>query len=53
MMSKRLGVTPAEPGILELQGWTDGMDSDWGLALTLLIGVMTLFRGLLEDFIGY
>ena len=28
--------SPAEPGILELQGWTDGMDWDRGLALTLL-----------------
>ena len=30
-------------GMLELQGWTDGMDSD--PALTLFIGVMTLIIG--------
>ena len=46
-------VPPAETGIPELQRWADGMDSDWGLALTLFIGVITLIRGLLKCFIGY
>ena len=39
--------------ILELQRWTDGMESDWGPVLTLYIGDITVIRGLLEDFIGY
>ena len=37
--------------ILELQGWTDGMDSD--SVLTLFIGGMTLIWAPLEVFIGY
>ena len=46
-------VPPREPGILELQGWTDWMDSYLGPSLNLFFGVMTLIRDLLEDFICY
>ena len=43
-------------GILELQGWTDGMDPDSDpdsdLDLSLFIAVMTLVIGVMSLFIG-
>ena len=39
-------------GILELQGWTDGMDPDSDPDLSLLIAVTTLVIGVLSLFIG-
>ena len=39
-------------GILELQGWTDGMDPDSDPDLSLLIAVMTLVIGVMSLFIG-
>ena len=42
-----------EPGMLKLQGWINGMGLEWGQVLTVFIGVMTLIRNLLWNFIGY
>ena len=39
-------------GILELQGWTDGMDPDSDPDLSLFIAVMTLVIGVMPLFIG-
>ena len=39
-------------GILELQGWTDGMDPDSDPDLSLFIAVMTLVMGVMSLFIG-
>ena len=39
-------------GILELQGWTDGMDPDSDPDLSLFIAVMTLVIGVMSLFIG-
>ena len=39
-------------GILELQGWTDGMDPDLDPDLSLFIAVMTLVIGVMPLFIG-
>ena len=39
-------------GILELQGWTDGMDPDLDPDLSLFIAVMTLVIGVMTLFIG-
>ena len=38
-------------GILELQGWTDGMDLDSDPDLSLVIAVMTLVIGVMTLFI--
>ena len=40
-------------GILELLGWTHGMDIDSDLGLTLYIGVMALIRGLASMIMKY
>ena len=43
---------PLYKGILELQGWTDGMDPDSDPDLSLFIAVMTLVIGVISLFIG-
>ena len=41
-----------DSGILELQGWTNGMDPDSDPDLSLFIAVMTLVIGVMSLFIG-
>ena len=49
---KKLSIIRQIVGILELQGWTDGMDPDSDPDLSLFIAVISLVIGVMSLFIG-